>query len=105
MIKCFCINDKRMPNDYPDVKKWVKEGEMYHIIRVLFLNKSNTLAVQLNEIDMEDVPPYFGWFRIDRFGIPEEHLEQLQRLIDVSKEEQEVDFDFNELLKNLEIVN
>lgn len=105
MIKCFCINDKNIPDDYPDKSKWIKEGDLYHIIRILFLNKSNTLAVQLNEIDMEDLPPYFGWFRINRFAIPEEELENLQRLIEASKEEQNVNFDVNKLLENLETVN
>lgn len=105
MVKSFCIDDKNMPADYPDKSKWVKEGNSYKVIRVQFLIKSNALAFQLNEIDMENESPYFGWFRSTRFAIPIEELEKLKELIKASKEEMGVDFDINKFIEEIDTVN
>lgn len=105
MIRAICIDDKNMPSDYPDKNKWVKEDGEYTIIRVQFLTLSNTLAVQLNEIDMEDVAPYFGWFKLERFAIPIDSLEEFENLIRASKEEMNVEeFDVEKLFEELETV-
>lgn len=104
MVTCICINDKNMPNDYPDKSKWIKENNKYKIIRVLYLTKSETFAVQLNEIDLYDKAPYYGWFRIHRFGIPEENLDEFRDLIEACNEEVKADELDLEKILNPELV-
>ena len=101
MIPCICINDKGMPSDFPNKNKWIKEGITYKIIRVLFITQSNTLGVELNEIDLqEDCYPYL-YFRLDRFAIPMEYLADFENLVRACKEEQEVNVDINSLMEKV----
>lgn len=73
MIEAICLDDKRKPTlNRPDL--WVVEGKKYTIINILRITKSNTLGVELAEIDMTDNDPYL-FFDIRRFGFtctPEE---------------------------------
>ena len=101
MIPCICINDKGLPSDFPNKSKWIKEGKTYKIVRVLFVNRSNTMGVELNEIDLqEDCYPYL-YFKLDRFAIPFESLADFENLLRACKEEQEADVDIDSLLKEV----
>jgi len=88
MVKIICLNDKDKPESIPD-SKWIREGEEYTAVRVMYLTLQSVLAVQLNEIE-DNTAPYFGWFTISRFGVPVENWEDMQELIRASKEESEM---------------
>ena len=100
MIPVICINDSNIPKDFKDKTKWVKKDKEYHIIRVLFISNSNTLGVELNEIDLSNCNPYL-YFKIDRFAIPLDKMENFINLVKACKEELELDVDINKLLEEL----
>ena len=90
MVKSICVDDKNRPIDFPRKEKWVQQKRKYNIIRVLFIEKSKTLGVELNEIDLEDCSPYL-YFKLNRFAIAEEDLESFHSLVKACKEEQDID--------------
>lgn len=99
MVKVICIDSKNMPPDYPDRNKWLKEMEIYRATEVKFLTKVGDLAIRVNEIDLNNTPPYFGFFKIKRFAIPKENLEDFKELIRASSDYDEDKIDLEELLE------
>ena len=86
MIPCLCINDKRKPPHIP-ASHWVKQGHIYHIIDIRYLTRSNTLGVELEEIDLSEIPnSQYLYFDAKRFIIETKDLPALQEMIDLSKE-------------------
>ena len=103
MIKCICVNDKNIPQDFKDKSKWVKKDSGYTIVRVLFISKSNTLGIELNEIDLSNCDTYL-YFRANRFAIAEEDRGKLEELILACKDEQEWgEVNTEELIKQVEV--
>lgn len=91
MIKCICIDDQNRPKEIPQ-EKWIKKGELYHIIHILNHVKQNgMIGVQLYEKPLgESCSPYES-FIISRFAIPQNLLPQLLELMKDCKDLDEVD--------------
>ena len=81
MVKCICINDKNRPSKIPQ-NKWVKEGEEYAIIFTLIVLPQKTLAVQLEEIDLDKSCMPYEFFLANRFAFTQEELEKLIAFIE-----------------------
>lgn len=89
-IQVICINDKHRPNEIP-TSRWIKEGEIYHIIQIDKLNAQGGIyGCKLEEINNDDLTPY-EYFRLDRFALPAFLVDEEEVLnkIDI-KEAQEV---------------
>lgn len=95
MVKCICINDKNRPSKVPP-HKWVKEGNEYTIIFTLIVLPQKTLAVQLEEIDLDESCMPYEFFLANRFAFTQEELE---KLIEFIKECTQVNMSIKELLK------
>jgi hypothetical protein len=95
MIKCICINDKNRPSKIPQ-NKWLKEGEEYTIIFTLIVLPQKTLAVQLEEIDLDKSCMPYEFFLANRFAFTQEELEKLIAFIE---ECTHVNLSIKELLK------
>ena len=81
MVKCICINDKNRPSKIPQ-KKWLKEGEEYTIIFTLIVLPQKTLAVQLEEIDLDESCMPYEFFLANRFAFTQEELDKLIAFIE-----------------------
>ncbi len=81
MIKCICVDDKNRPNKVPP-HKWVKEGEEYTIIFTLIVLPQKTLAVQLEEIDLDESCMPYEFFLANRFAFTQEELDKLIAFIE-----------------------
>lgn len=81
MIKCICINDKNRPSRVPETK-WVKEGEEYTVIFTLVVLPQKTLAVQIDEIDLDESCRPYSFFLANRFAFRTEDLERLIEFIE-----------------------
>jgi hypothetical protein len=95
MVKCICINDKNRPSKIPQ-SKWLKEGEEYTIIFTLMVLPQKTLAVQLEEIDLDESCMPYEFFLANRFAFTKEELEKLTEFI---KECNNVSLSIKDLLK------
>ena len=95
MIKCMCIDDKNRPSKVPE-SKWVKKGQEYTVIFTLIVLPQKTLAVQLDEIDLDESCSPYSFFLANRFAFRQEDL---QRLIEFIKECTEVNISIKELMK------
>lgn len=100
MIKCVCINDKNRPSKIPE-SKWVKEGEEYNVIFTLVVLPQKTLAVQINEIDLDESCRPYSFFLANRFAFRKEDLE---RLIEFIKECTLVNMSIKELMNQTETI-
>ena len=95
MVKCICINDKNRPSKVP-ANKWVKEGNEYTIIFTIVVLPQKTLAVQLEEIDLDESCMPYEFFLANRFAFTQEELE---KLIDFIQECTQVNMSIKELMK------
>lgn len=99
MVKCICINDKNRPTKVPP-NKWVKEGNEYTIIFTIVVLPQKTLAVQLEEVDLDESCAPYEFFLANRFAFTEEELE---KLIEFIRECSEINFSIKELMKQTHI--
>lgn len=81
MIKCICIDDKNRPSKVP-ASKWVKEGQEYTVIFTLVVLPQKTLAVQLDEIDLDESCAPYTFFLANRFAFTKDDLEKLMAFIE-----------------------
>jgi hypothetical protein len=95
MVKCICINDKNRPSKIPQ-EKWLKEGQEYTIIFTLIVLPQKTLAVQLEEIDLDESCMPYEFFLANRFAFTKEELEKLIAFIE---ECNQVSLSIKDLLK------
>ena len=100
MVKCICINDKNRPSKIPQ-NKWLKEGEEYTIIFTLMVLPQKTLAVQLEEIDLDESCMPYEFFLANRFAFTKEELE---KLIDFIQECTQVNMSIKELMKQTQTI-
>ncbi len=91
----MCIDDKNRPSKVPE-SKWVKKGQEYTVIFTLIVLPQKTLAVQLDEIDLDESCSPYSFFLAKRFAFRQEDL---QRLIEFIKECTEVNISIKELMK------
>lgn len=94
MIKCICINDKNRPSRVPE-NKWVKEGQEYTVIFTLVVLPQKTLAVQIDEVDLDESCRPYSFFLANRFAF---RTEDLERLIEFIKECTQVNMSIKDLL-------
>jgi hypothetical protein len=76
--------------------KWVKEGQEYTVIFTLVVLPQKTLAVQLDEIDLDESCMPYSFFLANRFSFKKEDM---GKLIDFIEECTEVNLSIQELLK------
>jgi hypothetical protein len=100
MVKCICINDKNRPSKIPQ-EKWLKEGEEYTIIFTLIVLPQKTLAVQLEEIDLDESCMPYEFFLANRFAFTQEELEKLIAFIE---ECTQVNISIKELMKQTQTI-
>ena len=81
MVKCICIDDKNRPSKIPQ-NKWLKEGEEYTVIFTLTVLPQKTLAVQLEEIDLDESCMPYEFFLANRFAFTKDELEKLIAFIE-----------------------
>lgn len=98
MIKCICINDNNRPSRVPE-SKWVKKGEEYTVIFTLVVLPQKTLAVQIDEINLDESCSPYSFFLANRFAFRKEDLE---RLIEFIKECTHVNMSIKDLMKQTE---
>lgn len=100
MIKCICINDKNRPGKVPE-SKWVKEGEEYTVIFTLMVLPQKTLAVQLDEIDLDESCAPYTFFLANRFAFSKEDI---GKLVDFIEECTQVNISIKELMKQTQTI-
>lgn len=99
-MKILNINDKDRPYEIPG-DKWPKKGTEYTPIRVTYHPLQGIQGVELQEIRLtKDNYPY-EVFKLDRFAVRKEDLEELIELIKTSNDLNDVDINIDELTKTL----
>jgi hypothetical protein len=67
-LQVICINASNKPKQIPD-NKWVKEGEIYTILRLVRMNlQQNKLGIVLEEIELDESCFPYHYFDADRFS-------------------------------------
>jgi hypothetical protein len=80
MVKCICIDDKNKPAEIPS-SRWIKIEESYHITHVYYHPDQGIQGCSLYEKPLgEDCYPY-ETFKLSRFGISMNDLQELIELI------------------------
>lgn len=95
MIKCICIDDKNRPKEIPE-NKWVKEGEEYTVIFTLFVLPQKKLAIQVNEINLDESCEPYTFFLASRFAF---RVEDMEMLIEFIWECNEVNISIKDLME------
>ena len=99
MIKCICIDDKKRPKEIPK-SKWVKKGEVYTVIFALIISPQNTLAVQLDEIDLDESCAPYDFFLAERFAFD---LDDFEKLINFVENCIDVNVSIKEMMEQINI--
>lgn len=99
-MNIICINDKNRPKEIPS-EKWPKKGNEYTPIRVFYHPLQGVQGVELKEIRLnKDNYPYES-YKLDRFGVRPEDLEELLELIKWSNDLNDVEVPSIKELKEL----
>ena len=99
-MKLLCIKDNDRPPEIP-ANKWVKKDNKYTPIKVTYHPLQGVQGVELQEIRLgKDTYPY-EVFKLDRFGIRPEDIEELIELIKSSNDLNEVEINIEEFDKFL----
>lgn len=101
MVKVICIDDSNKPKEIP-IDKWVKKDTEYTVIYTVTVLPQKQLAFHLAEIELDDSCLPYEYFLSKRFGI---RLEDLDKLIQLIKDCNNTDVNFEELVEDLELVN
>lgn len=99
MIKSICINNKNKPPQIPD-NLWVKQDEQYtitYIYRSLNPNSFDELMVDLKEIKMDSSCKPYEFYRLNRFAISADSLEEFILMCKTTAEFN--DFEIEKLLE------
>lgn len=83
MVTCICVDDSNRPSKIP-VEKWVKKGNLYTIIFVTTVLPQDKLAIQLDEIILDDDCDPYAYFLAERFAIRREDTEAMIELMQMS---------------------
>lgn len=95
MIKCICVDDSNRPSAVP-VDKWVKKGEEYTLEFTMTVHPQKKLAVQLQEIELDESCSPYTWFLASRFAFKQEDL---GKLIEFIKDCNKITFSITDLMK------
>jgi len=99
MIETICINDSDKPIIIPK-EKWVKKGNIYHVIYSVTVLPQKKLAFLLSEIQLTENELPYEYFDASRFAFTEENL---KKLIELIKDCNDTDFSMDELLKQTQL--
>ena len=80
MIKCLCVDDSNKPNQIPQ-EKWLEKGKEYTLAFTMTVLPQRQLALQVEEIDLDDSCSPYTWFLANRFNFREEDLKKLIEFI------------------------
>lgn len=100
MVKCICVDDKNRPSKVPE-DKWVKKGEEYTIIFTLIVLPQKTLAVQLDEIDLDESCMPYEFFLASRFAF---NKDDIGKLVDFIEECTHVNMSIKDLMKQTQTI-
>jgi len=96
----MCINDKNRPDNIPE-SKWVKKGEEYTVIFTIMVMPQRELAVQLDEIDLDESCMPYEYFLANRFAFDEDDVIELLEFIHQCTQ---VNLSINELMKQTKTI-
>lgn len=83
MVRCICVDDSNRPSIIP-ADKWIKKGSEYTIIFVTTVLPQNKLAIQIDEIILDDDCEPYAYFLAHRFAIRKEDTEAMIELMQAS---------------------
>ena len=90
MIKCICIDDANKPVEISS-SNWIKKEEIYHITHVYYHPNQGIQGCSLYEKPLgEDCYPYES-FKLSRFGINIDDLEEFIEFMKLCTELNDVD--------------
>ncbi len=72
-MKIICIDDSHKPESISS-KHWVVKGEEYTPVKIVTSKLTRIPFFVLEEIKPDD--PYYGGYRINRFGITQKQLDE-----------------------------
>jgi nuclear transport factor 2 (NTF2) superfamily protein len=98
MIKCICIDDSNRPSKIPS-EKWIKKDSEYNIICAMYVMPQGKIAVQLDEIILDESCAPYEYFLAERFAFTDKGLKDLIQLIADSTRIN------NEIKRSLYIIN
>lgn len=85
-MKVICVDNKNKPAEFPSTDTWLVEEQVYTPFKVSLLI-GGVIGIQVEEcIPSADNP--FKYFKMDRFAIPEEYLEEFMNWVKESIEDQ-----------------
>lgn len=102
-VRVICIDDKNRPTEIPSTK-WIKEGETYHVLFVVYSVPSKTMAFDLEEIDLDKSCEPYQHFSAKRFGIHQDDLEEFLQLIKDCSDMNDINIE-ESVLEMVEILN
>jgi hypothetical protein len=80
MCRLICLDDTKKPKEIPQ-EKWIVRGEEYVAIWVtLHATQKNMKGVQLAEIMLDESCDPYNAFKLSRFAIHEDDLEEFIKL-------------------------
>jgi hypothetical protein len=95
-MKIICIDDKGRPQEIP-TNKWPKKDNEYTPIRVFYHPMQGVQGVELQEIRLTKENYPYESYKLQRFGVRPEDLEELIELIKASNDLNDVDINIKEL--------
>jgi hypothetical protein len=87
MIKCICVDDSGKPRVIPS-ERWPKKEQEYHIIFARLVLPQREIAVELQEISLDESCLPFEYYLGKRFAIHKKDLEALFEMINSAPEVQ-----------------
>jgi hypothetical protein len=102
-VRVVCIDDKNKPVEIPQ-RKWIIEGQEYHILFVVYSVPSKTMAYDLEEIELDESCMPYQHFSAKRFAIHKDDLEEFQQLVKDCTDMNDVNIE-ESILKYAEIHN
>jgi hypothetical protein len=87
MIKCTCVNDTGKPRVIP-ADRWIKMGKEYHIIFARFVLPQKEIAVELQEVSLDESCMPFEYYLGKRFSINKKDIAALIQMINEASEVQ-----------------
>ena len=100
MIKVKCINDKDK-SKFIHPTEWIVKDKEYHIIYISWHPQQRCNGCLLSEVTLTEKSKPFEYYRMDRFAIP---VESLEDLLELAKNCADLgDINIDELLKETEI--
>jgi len=95
-MRLLCIDDKGRPNEIPG-DRWPKKDKEYTPIRITYHPMQGVQGVELQEIRLTKENYPYEFYKLSRFGIRAEDLEELKALIEASNDLDGIEINIEEL--------